>query len=81
MIAIEPMAQDPVVSFACIKTLVTVKFIEYVVSSVLFLANLFMLATKSVVITLIPYINSFKSNEGNHSAFFKLAKNIYISCF
>ena len=46
MIAIEPMAQDPVVSFACIKTLVTVKFIEYVVSSVLFLANLFYVGHK-----------------------------------
>ena len=62
MIAIEPMAQDPVVSFACIKTLVSVTSIEYVVSSVLFPANLFMLATKSMVITLIPYKNSFKSN-------------------
>ena len=41
MIAIEPMAQDPVVSFACIKTLATVKSIEYVVSSVPFSANLF----------------------------------------
>ena len=30
MIAIEPMAQDPVVSFTCIKTLVTVKSIEYI---------------------------------------------------
>ena len=59
MTAIELMAQDPVVSLACIKTLVTVKSIECVVSSVLFLPNLFMLATKSVVITLIPYINSF----------------------
>ena len=39
MIAIEPMARDPVVSFACIKTLVT---IEYVVSSVLFPANLYL---------------------------------------
>ena len=62
MIAIEPMARDPVVSFACIKTSVTVTSIEYVVSSVLFPANIFLLATKSVVITLIPYINSFKSN-------------------
>ena len=48
MIAIEPMAKDPVVSFTCIKTLVTVKSIEYVVSSVLFSANLFMSATKSL---------------------------------
>ena len=62
MIAIEPMAQGPVVSFTCIKTLVTVKSIEYVVSSVLFSAYLFTSATKSVVISLISYINSFKSN-------------------
>ena len=40
----------------------TVKSIEYVVSSVLLSANLVMSATKSVVITLIPYINSFKIN-------------------
>ena len=53
MIAIEPMAQHHVVPFARIKTLVTDKSIEYAVSSLLFSANLVMLATKSVVITLI----------------------------
>ena len=62
MIAIEPMAQGHVDSFAWIKTLVTVKSIEYVVSSVILSANLVMSATKSVVITLIPYVNSCKSN-------------------
>ena len=56
------MAQDPVVSFAGIKTLVTVKSIEYAVSSVLLSPNRVMSATKSVLITLIPYINSVKSN-------------------
>ena len=61
MIAIEPMAQDHVVSFAWIKTLVTVKSIEYAVSLALLSANVVRSATKSVVITLIPYINSFKS--------------------
>ena len=40
----------------------TVKSIEYVVSSVLLSANRVMSATKSVVIALIPYINSVKSN-------------------
>ena len=59
MIAIEPMAQDYVVSFAWIKTLVTVKSIEYAVSSVLLSANRVMSATKSVV---IPFTNSLKSN-------------------
>ena len=62
MIAIEPMAQGHVDSFAWIETLVTVKSIEYVVSSVILSANLVMSATKSVVITLIPYVNSCKSN-------------------
>ena len=62
MIAIEPMAQDHVVSFARIKTLATVKSIEYAVSSVLLSANRIMSVTKSVVYTLIPYINSVKSN-------------------
>ena len=47
---------------AYIKTSVTVKSIEYAVYPVLLSANLVMSATKSVVITLIPYINSFKSN-------------------
>ena len=47
---------------AYIKASVTVKYIEYAVYSVLLSANLVMSATKSVVITLIPYINSFKSN-------------------
>ena len=64
MIAIEPMAQDHVVSFAWIKTLVTDKSIEYAVSSVLFSANLIMLATKSVVITLTRYKTHLKVING-----------------
>ena len=60
MIAIEPMAQDHVVPFAWIKTSVTDKSIEYAVSSLLFSAYLIMLATKSVVITLIRYKTHLK---------------------
>ena len=64
MIAIEPMAQDHVVSFARIKTLVTDKSIEHAVSSVLFSAILIMLATKSMVITLIRYKTHLKVIKG-----------------
>ena len=78
MIAIDPMAHDHVISFAWIKTLVTDKSIEYAVSSVLFSANLVMLATKSMVITLIRYKTHIKVIKGVilHSSN-RLKKNSY----